>query len=40
MGNRAYIDKACSTVVRNTEFIILKPDSIWEYWQAFFLILW
>lgn len=34
MKNVALIDKACPTVVRNTEFIILKCDSISEYWQA------
>lgn len=41
MENITCIDKACSTVVRNTEFIIMKPESIWECWQAFwFLVGW
>lgn len=37
MENVALTDKACPTVVRNTEFIILKCGSIWEYWQAVYL---
>lgn len=40
MENITCIDKACSTVVINTEFIIMKPESIWEYWQAFCFLFW